>query len=334
MPTLYGVTARNAADPIVGPGFLWRAGVAVAVAGAVAAIAFHDRLFLGVAGESGYLERFTTDVVDGVAHAPYQYRVLVPHLYDLLQGGGDDVGAAAHLVDTMSLAAATALGVLLFRRSAVPGWLAAGGLWVWAVAGGLPFLPKPETLPSFAVLTAAFLVLADERLPRLLLVPLGALLLGMRADLAFVLGLGFVVRSRTTRGDGGRARRDLATGLALCAGAIAATLALAAAYPDAEYEATGLVQLRFNASADVAAVAVAVTMVPFLPLAAARRRELLRVAHPVALPLLVPLAAQVAITAVVGRLHETRIFLPFAWGAALGGALLWQAALATGRDRP
>lgn len=321
-------------EPLGGTQWLERVGTSMAVAVGLLMYGFYDRLYLGpvTASPGGYLESWIDQVSRGEHFAPYQYRFLVPYLIDALRDGGVAFGRAVRLVDLTAIMAGTALGIALFRRQRSATWLAAGALWTGLIVIGISLYPKPETFPSYAALTACYLVLADRRANPLVLLPLAALLLGMRTDLVAALGAGFAVRSRTTA----RRRDDLATAALLVVTAGAATVALLAVFPDAEYEpAAGFLQLRYNADGDTTFIAVAALFLPFAPLLSANRRRIVAVADPVALALLAPLVAEVAVTAVVGRLDEIRIYLPFAWGTALGGAMLWRAALGPGRpSRP
>lgn len=310
--------------PLVGERWLARVGIATVAAVGLLGWGFYDRMYILPSIVLRRLEPKLDAMVAGTFDAPYQYRVLVPRLLDGLRDAGLTLEEALRLVDGLSLAVAMALGALLFRRHGYGLWLTPGALWLALPVIGIAYYPNLETLPSFAVMSAAFLVLADRRLSPWLLVPLVALLLGMRTDLAGALAAGFALRWWTA----GRDRRDLLTATLLVLAAVAATLALMARYPDAHYaDDVGAFQLGYNLTGEPWLMTAAAVFLPFVPLLAAQRATIVQRAGPMALPLLAPLAAEVAVTLVVGRLDEVRIFLPLGWGAALGGVMLWRAAL-------
>lgn len=298
----------------------------VAVGGvSILVFAFHQRLFLDRFGRPGGLfEAELEATIAGTYAAPFQYRMLAPLTVDALRDLGLDVHQSTTVVVATSLVAAGVLGVVLFSRAERTWALAAAAAWLAVIGVGAAFWPKPETYPAMAVLTAAAILLVDDRLPRWLLVPLALALAGLRTDLVWVLGVAFGARWLLDR-----RKADLLTAAGLVAGGGAATLALMAIYPDAEYpERFPLFQLWYNLRGESVVVLAVLLVLPLYPLMAFGLRRLLAGRDGrLGLVLVAPHVAEVVLTAVVGRVMEVRIFLPLVWPTALGVVLLWQQGL-------
>lgn len=283
--------------------------VAAAVVFVAGLARIRQRWFIPGYGGFQYTERIVGETVAGIAAAPNQYRPLMPWVMSSVA----DVLAmplptAILLVDAALLAVTFGLLVRLATRLGSPTLALAGAIaWGWWLAKMDHH--HPETTLLTAAVTAAALVLLDDRPRWWALLALGALMLGARTDYAAGLGAAALAL--------GVARRDwrtLATGLILAGAAVAATRWLVeTAYPQAHYR-VALVQLPYNLSFGswlLVAGFYGPVLLALLVLAARR------VAPPL-WPVLLWFAAQFAVVFVVGRVEETRIFLPFA--PALGVA--------------
>lgn len=283
--------------------------VAAAVVFVAGLARIRQRWFIPGYSGFGYTEAVVRTTAAGTAIAPNQYRPLMPTVMTAVA----DVLAvplptAILLVDAVMLAVAFVLLVRLATRLGCPSLVMAGAIaWGWWLAKMDHH--HPETTLLTACVTAAALVLVDPRPRWWLLVLIAAVMLGARTDYAAGLGLAALAV--------GVARRDWrtgTTGFVIGAAAVAATVWLVDdLYPQARY-CVALVQLPFNLSLGSWLLVLGFYGPVLLTLVVLAAR---RVAPPL-WPVALWFAAQFAVVFVVGRVEETRIFLPFA--PALGVA--------------
>jgi hypothetical protein len=233
---------------------------------------------------------------------------------------------ATLILDLVCIAAGGLLGIKVMQRAG-RGWaLGAASGFLALLAIGAAWFPKPETYPTYAVYTAATLAfVADRRWP---IVALALPLCFMRTDLVLCLGLTVIGAAWATR-----SRRDAAFGAGLVALSGAATIALMLAF-DASYDGD-VSQLEFNRRPEVVLVGIGLLAVPLAPVILGGGWLLVRSERGRrGAALVAPLLALFAMTVVIARLDEVRIFLPLVWSTALGSVLLWEAALADTEDDP
>lgn len=265
----------------------------------------------------GYTEWVVRSTVDGTAIAPNQYRFLMPWAAQILaDGAGWSLPTAIVALD----AALTAVLVVVLHRLVVR--LDARPLIVLAALGWGFWSSKldhwhPEVMLLAVFVTTAALLLLDPR-PRcwsLLLIGLGTC--GARTDYAAGLAVTLLAV-----GAHRRCWRIAVTGAATGLAAVAATRWLVGdLYPQARYIAD-VVQVPFNLAAGSWAM-VFTFYGPALLLPAAvwlTRREL-----PPLWPLLLWFGVQFGAVFVVGRVEETRIFMPFSPVLCLVAALAYLA---------
>jgi hypothetical protein len=263
---------------------------------------------------------FTTWVaqttIDGTAIAPDQYRALMPWADHLLAIAGQLPLPTAILVSDFGL-----LVVVLVLLHLLEARLGQPGVLLAAATGWAYWTAKldhwdPQVMLLTAVVTAVSLLLHDERSHDGLALALGLITCGARAD--YAVGLGIVVLGV---GVHRRRRRTALTGLALIMAAVAATFVLAdVLYPKARYD-VAIVQLPFNLTPGVWAMVLtfygALLITPAL--LAARSRSAPPMAFTIAWFLV-----EFAATFVVGRVEESRIFMPFAPVLGVAALLAYQ----------
>lgn len=274
-----------------------------------------------------------TDVVQGTADAPQQYRIGVPKFADFIARHAHlGLRHAFTLIDLLSAALAAILLYSLFERSAPYRGAANSARWFGAAAflfllhvylGWITWYQRPETLASAFVLAATLWLAsapadsstAADRLGRAAGILLLSAIQGLiRADVAFAAHIGLLLACLLGKG----------TGLALGRNLQAATSAVAALlaggmqfylmhfiYPHATYGKTEVLELRQNLTNPLGLFAFALFMVPWAWLVArvARRQD------PTDAPQLGLLFGSVVyflMWFVVGRIEEVRIFLPYA----------------------
>lgn len=290
--------------------------------------AIYVRVWLGPSEASGVLEQSARQVVEGRAQAPFQYRLLVPHvLMGLHDALGWPVGYAEAVVDVAALAVGVAVIAALLRRldlehlvvpvALVGAYLEVGTLW----------FGKFETATAFAATTiAAWALVTDDRRRWLALAPAMVVLAGTRTDLLLALAIGAAARWLLA----GRRRTDLVTAAALAIAGIGASIALAAAYPDAHYDpGAPMVQVAHNLNPLVLLV-VALFVLPVLgPFLLVRSepalRTLLDAQRDLMAPLLGMVIAELGSVLIVGRADEVRLLFPLAAPLGIVAVLGWRA---------
>ena len=252
-------------------------------------------------GYSGYLLTLHAQIVEGTASAPDQYRPMMPWAAALLSTVLTLPHAVLVLDGVLLVVAVGALHLLLRRRGVE--WVllpAALGFAYWSVNTENW---HPELFLLLALVSVGSLLLLEHR-PRAWAVPLvGALMLGARTDYCATFGAALVAV-----GCSRRSPREVVLGAALGVAAVATTCLWIVVFPRAHY-VTGVLQVGFNLlphSWFVLATYVAPVLITPVVLMVRLRRL------PPLWPVLAWFAAQFAVTFVVGRVEETRIFLPFA----------------------
>jgi hypothetical protein len=291
----------------------------------------YERVWLRPRDVSGDLETWAQAVVDGTSAAPYQFRLLVPHLVVGLHDAlGWSVGQATIAVDVVAMAVAVAATAVLLRRLALEAWVLPIALYGATLGIGLLWWGKFETVTAFAGVAIALVgIVSDEARTRwACLLPAAVILTGTRTDLLIAVGVALLARWRWA----GRRPADLAAGLLLGAAGAVATLALKAAYPDAAYpDGVSLVQVAHNLQPLVLLTLVAFLLPALGPWLLADRQPALRAAldadREALVPLLALVLAEVAATLVVGRVEEVRLLFPLATALGLLGVVGWRALL-------
>lgn len=304
---------------------------ASAVAAWLGLLLMYERVWLRPRDVSGDLEVWARAVVDGTSAAPYQFRLLVPHLVVWLHDTlGWSVGQAAITVDAVAMAAAIAATAVLLRRLRLEVWVLPVALYGAALGIGLVWWGKFETITAFAGVTIALvgIVTDDARTRWACLLPAAVILTGTRTDLLIAVGVALLARWRWA----GRRPADLAAGLVLGAAGAVATLGLKAAFPDAAYpDGVALVQVTHNLQPLVLLTLVAFLLPALGPWLLAERQPALRGAldadRGAIVPLLALVLAEVAATLVVGRVEEVRLLFPLATALGILGVVGWRALL-------
>jgi hypothetical protein len=253
-------------------------------------------------------------VVAGTAIAPNQYRPLMPWVARVLvEISPMTLPQALLAVDALLLIAA-----VLAVRSLLKD-LGAEHLLLAAAAGfAFWFTKLDHWSPETMLLIALVAVVAREfqrHEPRWLAVAgAGLLMLGARTDFAATLGLTLLVVARVRR-----SWSVAALGGGLIAGAGVATELWKWLYPQAHY-IVDVVQLPFNLSPGswVFVLGYYGTVLACPALLAARTRGL-----PPLWPAITWFLAEFGAVFVVGRVEESRIFLPFAAVLAAAAALAY-----------
>jgi hypothetical protein len=272
------------------------------------------------------------DVVSGTAHAPGQYRIgVIDTAYFLSQRAHLTLRFMLAALDVVSgLVAVFALFLVLrcsaaYRRaSGASQWFGAAGFVVLVqfYLAWLLWYQKPETLPTAAMLSLSFLLLA-VRMPLPVLSTVGLLVLAMaqgfvRADVAFALHAGVLLVCLTPAGKEFALPRRVQAGTSLVALALVLGVQywlMKKMYPLANYGDTAAMQLLFNLRSAQSFVPFILFMAPvaWTGVMVARRRYAIESAE-------VGLFAGVVIFfgtwVMVGRIREVRIFLPFALALA------------------
>ncbi len=274
-----------------------------------------QRWFIPGYPAAGYTTWVATTTVDGTAIAPNQYRVLMPWVDDVLAVLLRVPLPTAILVSDLVLLGVTF--VLLVRISARLGTpslvVGAAAVWAWWVAKLDHW--HPEIMALTVIVTATALLLLDRRPRCSVLLVLGLVACLARTDYAATLGVViFAV---------GLHRRRLvlaSTGVAVAGAAVIATVLLVRAFPQAHYVAA-VVQLAYNLSlGSWGTVLSFYGVVVALPLLlAARRRALPPLAFVLAM-----FAVEFAAVFVVGRVDESRIFMPLAPMLGAAAVLAWR----------
>lgn len=263
---------------------------------------------------------FTTWVaqttIDGTAIAPDQYRPLMPWVDHLLAAVGHvPLPTGILLSDLALLVVVLVLLHHLESRLQAPGALLAGAA-VWAYWVAKLDHWDPQVMLLTAVVTAVALLLVDDRAPDGPILVLGLITCGARTD--YAAGLGLVV---VAIGVHHRRWRTTVIGLGLIVAAVVATLVLKdVLYPQARYD-VAVVQLPFNLTAGVWAMVLtfygAVLITPVL--VALRDRSV-----PPMAPVILWFLIQFVATFVVGRVEESRIFMPFAPALGVAAVLAYR----------
>lgn len=309
------------------------------VGGFTVAGSFYYYVLFAIVARSnrGQLQAAIHDVLDQRAAAPYQYRVLVPHVLGWLEDHTAlSLEQATILVDGVTLWVGLALGLALFRRFSLRLFTFPALLYTAFLMIGLMAYPKPETLTAFACVTAALFAL--ERRPTSehswpggatwpMLVVASVILIGCRTDLLFALSAGFAVRWLRDR-----EHLDLLAAAVLGLTAVISTVALIHIYPAAKYPTdTNLVQLDWSLGPLPLVVAGSFLAGTLGPLALLLRRsdpvESVQRAARAHLPLLGVIAAEFASAVTVGRIDEVRLFFPVVICLLIVGGELWRAML-------
>ncbi|MFC5062713.1 hypothetical protein [Actinomycetospora atypica] len=279
-------------------------------------VRIRQRWFIQGMSGFGYDTWVVQSTIDGTAIAPNQYRPLMPWVDHLVSMGTGLPLPTAILGADFALLVVTV--VLLYRLSCQLGapalLLAAAGSWAYWVAKLDHW--HPEVMLLTVIVAAATTCLLNERPNAAALFALGVLACGARTD--YAAGLGLVLIAVGVH----RRRRPLMlVGLGVGGSAVVSTVLLAQVfYPQAAYR-TAVVQLPFNLTSGSWAMVLlfygALLVTPVL--LAARRRGLPPMSFALAW-----FSLQFAATFVVGRVEESRIFMPFAPVLAVAAVMAWR----------
>jgi hypothetical protein len=293
--------------------------------------ALYVRVWLAPQESDGVLVNSATAVVNGTADAPFQYRILVPHvllwLHDHL---GWPIGYAETVLDLAMLGIGIAVTAAILRRLHLEVWVLAVACFGAYLGVGMLWFGKFETITAFAAMTVAtWAILCDDRRRWLPMAAVALVLAGTRTDLLLAIGVALVARWLLA----GRHRRDLVGGLAIGAFGVAATIGLILRYPDARYdEQVGAVQIVHNLQPLVLLVFVAFALPAVGPYLLARSQPPIRSVvndhRAVMVPLLALVAAELVSILVIGRADEVRLLFPLATPLAIVGVVGWRAILA------
>ena len=265
------------------------------------------------AADKGLLDRYR-EIASGTAHAPDQYRVLVPYAARLAsQLTGLPLRFVVFGIDSTCLLGGGLVVVLYlrYRGQAQHAIAACAYIGVFAVTSAL--YPRPETIPTFLCATVIGLYfLAPNRDSAWGAGIASVLLLGMRPDYAgtaaTVLLLWAVYRQGWAR---------LAVAVAALAVITTVVVLQPRLYPHATY-LSSVVQLKHNLHPE----SVLASLLFLLPLALPAGRPVLRDFAYLRICLWVVL--EFAAVSVVGRLDEARIFFPFSGVIAMTVFTRWQ----------
>jgi hypothetical protein len=264
----------------------------------------------------GYDTWVAESTVNGTAIAPNQYRFLMPWTDHLLASvTGVPLPTAILAADAVLLVVVLGLLHRLSQRLAAPGlMLAAAAAWAYWCSKLDHW--DAEVMLLTAVVTAVTLLLLDDRPRSLLLLALGIVVCGARTD--YAAGLGLVVFAVGVRR---RQAVTASTGVAVAVAALAATYVLThLMYPHAHY-AVALQQWPFNLTPGVWMMVLTfygpLLLIPAV--FAAQRRALPPMVFVIAWFLV-----EFAATFVVGRVEESRIFMPFAPALAVAALGAWR----------
>ena len=304
-------------------------GVAIEMAAWSGLVVFYDRAWLQPNAVRGNLDQWLGDVVRGRSAAPYQYRVLAPHVIMWINGHSSLGIERASLVLDVSAMIVGALAAHWMFVSLGMRWAAVAGAFYGSFLGiGLLWWGKPEAMPAFAAATVLCAVLCVPTERRWVIVALAALVLaGTRTDL-----LGAFAVAWTARWWVGRRTADLVGGVSLGALAAVATEALKHAFPQARYPAgIGMIQIFHNFQPTTALIATAFLLPSIGPLVVARHDpaavdELDR-HHLLLFPIGLLVAAEVGFALVFGRIDEVRLLFPLTAPLTLIAALSGRALL-------
>lgn len=260
----------------------------------------------------GYTEWVARTTIEGTAIAPNQYRPLAPWMAQLLaESMAAPLPTALVLLDLTMLVVLVAVLHVLGARIGCPEVAVVAALaWAWWSTKLDHWHPETVLLAVLASL-ALLALLAQRPRPWLLLV-VASVMLGVRTDYAATFGL-TVLAVGIVR----KCWRTGSTGLLVVAVAAAATQWLAeVAYPQASY-IVDVVQLPFNLTAGSLAMAATFygSMLLVIALAAVRTQR-----PPPCWPAAVWFVLELGSVFVVGRVEETRIFMPLA--PVIGAAAL------------
>lgn len=293
------------------------------------AFSFYVRVWLQPRDATGELLDWARATVDGTSAAPYQYRVLVPHLQVWLHDHVGWSGAAAQgAIDAVALAVGIVAIAAILRRLHLEVWTLAVAAYGAALSIGLVWWGKSESITAFAATSVAVWAIGEEGRRRWwALGPAALVLAGTRTDLLLALGVALLARWAWA----GRRRGDALAGVAVGAFGVLATVALKAAYPDAAYP-VAVVQVAHNLQPMVLLTLLAFVAPALGPWLLTDREptvhRALEVHRATVVPALALVAAEVASLLVVGRVEEVRLLFPLAGSLGVLAVLGWRAALA------
>lgn len=294
-----------------------------------------------------------TDVLQGTAPAPNQYRVGVIRLADLLSRhlhAGLRHGMT--LLDLVSLIVALLILLSLLERSAnyrnasvASRWFGCAVLIVLVqfYLAWITWYQRPETLPTAALVTISLGLLSWRP-------PLGKVAATLtialctfavvfaqslvRADIAFALHLGVLLVCLTPAGNGVSLPRGTQAVISLLAVLLAGGVQfymMHVAYPHATYGGTPVFQLKLNLTDHLRIVPFVLFLVPYgwsVLKVASRRFQ----AEAGSLGLMAGSLLFLPLWCAVGKIDEVRIFLPFVLALAPLTTLLLMQAISTDRD--
>jgi hypothetical protein len=280
-------------------------------------------LFLRPAEAAGRLEGYYSSIVDGVADAPYQYRILVPRLVMWLH---DTTGLQVRLVAVLldgaalfvgALAIVAVLVALRLGRHVIP-----VALYIAFLGYGTTTFWKPETFMAFFAASLLGLVFIRRNEPgaTMLGVFSAFVLAGTRTDVLAAFAIAFAVRWWLQRDN-----RDGRWAVLLFVAAVASTFALKTMYPNAAYPAaTPVIELAYSLRPNNLLIPVMFLAPVLAPCWQLRGRLRAAIGDD-----LVALTAAIVVfslaTIVVAHVDEVRLWFPFAGLLASIGAAGWQA---------
>lgn len=250
-------------------------------------------------------------IAEGSDMAPDQYRLLIPKVATAIVGATSlALPVVVITIDSVSLIGGGLVLAYLLRRQGRSAQILPVLLYVTACASTVLLYPRPETLPAFLGVSCILAVYIDPARRTVMLGTFGALLLaGCRPEMVIAAAIPFAMKWW----------EDRRTAY-LVASATLSTLGTAGAlipillYPNAHY-ITDVIQIGHNLNPrnQLVPLFVFAPLLAYLTSPGLRRWK----------PLLAWVGSVVALTFVVGRLPEARIFFPLSGVVGFVAAHFW-----------
>jgi hypothetical protein len=251
------------------------------------------------------------NIAAGTDMAPDQYRLLIPKVAAAVtEATALPLHVVVVTIDSVSLIGGAMLLASLLGRRGLEAQILPVLLYVTACASTVLLYPRPETLPAFLGVTCVLAAYVDPGRWTVVFGAVGALVLaGCRPEMAAAAAIPFALRWWEER----RAAH-LAAGAAMFSLGAAGALIPLYLYPGTRY-LTDVVQIGHNLNPRNQLVPLFI----FAPLLAYLNRNALRRWA----PLLAWVGSVVALTFVIGRVAEARIFFPLSGVLGFVAAHVW-----------
>jgi hypothetical protein len=250
-------------------------------------------------------------IAAGVELAPDQYRFFIPKLAAFVTHITSlPLEFVAISIDGCSLIGGILLLANLLQRLGLGEQIFSVLMYITALATTVLLYPRAESLPAFLGATSLLTAYAEPRRLSVLIGGSGAVLLaGCRPEMVTGAAIPFMFRWWSER-----RIRDLASAIALVALGCAGVLIPIHLYPKTKYM-TDVIQVEHNLNPANFVVPLLISAPVLLSLSLPTLRKWA--------PLLSWVGSVVALTFVVGRLDEARIFFPLSGVLGFTGAHLW-----------